>query len=217
MTKCGIKLHIHSRLQRCSLWRLELISNFISHFPGHVITYPCCVWISSCSLKELPQTCYRNWNSCDWVFGLIPWIVGRVKSSLSMMTSSNGSIFRVTGQWRSFDFFSLICVWTNYWTKNGEAGDLSRYRAQYDVIVMPSANRSDAWPLNLRNKNKTAMPNAIDVTIACAIQVASKKQMNDELWIGLKSSWQMNISHEFIEYVVWSHKWLSERPTKRSS
>ena len=32
--------------------------------------------------------------------------------------------------------FSLICVWINGWVNNGEAGDLKRYRAHYDVTVM---------------------------------------------------------------------------------
>ena len=32
--------------------------------------------------------------------------------------------------------FSLICVWTNGSENNREAGDLRRYRAHYDVIVM---------------------------------------------------------------------------------
>ena len=32
--------------------------------------------------------------------------------------------------------FSLICVWINGWANNSEAGDLRRYRAHYDVIVM---------------------------------------------------------------------------------
>ena len=32
--------------------------------------------------------------------------------------------------------FSLICVWMNSWVNNREAGDLRRYRAHYDVIVM---------------------------------------------------------------------------------
>ena len=32
--------------------------------------------------------------------------------------------------------FSLICVWTNSWANNGDAGDLRRHRAHYDVIVM---------------------------------------------------------------------------------
>ena len=33
--------------------------------------------------------------------------------------------------------FSLICTWINGWVNNGEAGDLRRYRAHYDVTVMP--------------------------------------------------------------------------------
>ena len=32
--------------------------------------------------------------------------------------------------------FSLICAWTGGWVNNGEAGDLRRLRAHYDVIVM---------------------------------------------------------------------------------
>ena len=32
--------------------------------------------------------------------------------------------------------FSLTCVWINGWVNNREAGDLGRYRAHYDVIVM---------------------------------------------------------------------------------
>ena len=36
---------------------------------------------------------------------------------------------------RSFDaFFDL--VWINGWVNNREAGDLRRYRAHYDIIVM---------------------------------------------------------------------------------
>ena len=31
---------------------------------------------------------------------------------------------------------SLIYVWINDWVNNREAGDLKRYRAHYDVIVM---------------------------------------------------------------------------------
>ena len=72
-----------------------------------------------------------------------------------MMTSSNGNIFRVTGhlcreftghrspvnsphkgQRRGALMFSLIRVWINGWENNREAGDLIRYRAHYDVIVL---------------------------------------------------------------------------------
>ena len=40
------------------------------------------------------------------------------------------------GQWRGALMFSLICVWINGWVNNHDAGDLRRYRAHYDVIVM---------------------------------------------------------------------------------
>ena len=42
------------------------------------------------------------------------------------MTLSNESIFRVTA----------LCAWINGGVNNGEAGDLRRHRAHYDVIVM---------------------------------------------------------------------------------
>ena len=40
------------------------------------------------------------------------------------------------GQWCGVLMFSLICAWINGWVNNREAGDLRRYRAHYDVIVM---------------------------------------------------------------------------------
>ena len=40
------------------------------------------------------------------------------------------------GQWRGALMFSLICARINGWVNNGEAGDLRRRRAHYDVIVM---------------------------------------------------------------------------------
>ena len=71
----------------------------------------------------------------------------------TMMTSSNGNNFRVTGhlcggftgprwipphkgQWRGALMFSLICVWINGWVNNGGAGDLRRNRTHYDVSEM---------------------------------------------------------------------------------
>ena len=62
--------------------------------------------------------------------------------NISMMTSSNGNIFRVS-RWiprtKASDgalMFSLICVWINAWVNNREACDLRRYHAHYDVIVI---------------------------------------------------------------------------------
>ena len=40
------------------------------------------------------------------------------------------------GQWRGALMSSLICDWINSWVNNREAGDLRRYMAHYDVIVM---------------------------------------------------------------------------------
>ena len=40
------------------------------------------------------------------------------------------------GQWRGALIFTLICARINGWVNNREAGDLRRYRAHYDVIVM---------------------------------------------------------------------------------
>ena len=40
------------------------------------------------------------------------------------------------GQWRVALMFSLICTRINCWVNNGEAGDLRRHRAHYDVTVM---------------------------------------------------------------------------------
>ena len=72
-------------------------------------------------------------------------------------TSSNGSIFCVTGhlcgeftvpRWiptKASDAendVSLICVRINGWANNREAGDLRRHRAHYDFIVMFDVSRA---------------------------------------------------------------------------
>ena len=40
------------------------------------------------------------------------------------------------GQWRGALMFCLICAWTDRWVNNGDAGDLRRHRANYDVTAM---------------------------------------------------------------------------------
>ena len=98
----------------------------------------------------------------------------------TMMTSSNGNIFRVTGhlcgeftgprwiphikgQWRGALMFTLICVRINGCVNNREAGDLRRYYAHYGVTVMQScricANKSHTSILNIikSKQNKTSL------------------------------------------------------------
>ena len=86
--------------------------------------------------------CVSNLTIIGSYIGLLP---GRCQ----MMTSSNGNIFRVTGylcgeftsprwkgQRRGALMVSLIFARINDWVNNGEAGDLRRHRAHYDVIVL---------------------------------------------------------------------------------
>ena len=82
-------------------------------------------------------------------------IIIRSHTKLSMMTSFNGNILRVTGplcweftvhrlpvnsphkgQWHGVWVFFFIYAWTNDWVNNRDAGDLRRHRAHYDVSVM---------------------------------------------------------------------------------
>ena len=51
------------------------------------------------------------------------------------------------GQGRGALMFSLICVWINNWISNRDAGDLRRYRAHYDVIVMDNKKKPRRWLL----------------------------------------------------------------------
>ena len=83
---------------------------------------------------------------------------GKLISSAAMMMSSNEYIFCVTGllwgestghwwipftklgHWGGALMFSLICIWTNGWANNRDAGDLRCHCAHYDVTVMLTAS-----------------------------------------------------------------------------
>ena len=66
------------------------------------------------------------------------------------MTSSNGNIFH----WRRTLMFSLICIWTNGWVNNRNAGDLRRYCAHYDVTVKQAQENdtSNGWRSIFHNR-----------------------------------------------------------------
>ena len=87
--------------------------------------------------------------------GLPGWYSSFVITSVLcyIMTTSNGNIFLVTGPLcRKFTghlwiprtkvsgvglwYFLWSAPWINGWVNNHEAGDLKRYHAHYDVIVM---------------------------------------------------------------------------------
>ena len=88
-----------------------------------------------------------------------------------MMTSSKGNIFRVTGrlcgeftgprhkgQWRGALMFSLICARIKGWINIIEAGDLRRYHAHCDVIVMVRyLRRLMSKPLRAQRSSQTTI------------------------------------------------------------
>ena len=94
----------------------------------------------------------------------------------AMMTSSNGSFFRVTGhllrgihrspvnsphkgQWRgALMFFSLICTWTNIRVNNRDAGDLICHRVHYDVTVMHQRSKASRTISNFINTYFATQP-----------------------------------------------------------
>ena len=68
-----------------------------------------------------------NYFPCNW-----PFVRGIHRSPVNSPHK---------GQWRRALMFSLICVWINR-----EVGDLRRYRAHYDLIVMQN---SPCWEFGL--------------------------------------------------------------------
>ena len=65
----------------------------------------------------------------------------------TMMTSSNGNIFHITGlcvpnsichkaQWRGALMFSLICAWTNVWVNMLSASNLRHHCTHCDITLM---------------------------------------------------------------------------------
>ena len=66
------------------------------------------------------------------------------------------------GQWHGALMFSLICIWINGWVNNREAGDLKRYRAHYDVIVMWT--ECDIRCVNSVTQNEKQQPINSEVT-----------------------------------------------------
>ena len=95
----------------------------------------------------------RSFCQRRWCIFLLHFSLFQPQGHLTMMASSNEKHFPRywpfvrgihrspvnsphKGQWRRALTFSLICAWINGWINNGEAGDLRRHRAHYDVSVM---------------------------------------------------------------------------------
>ena len=125
------------------------------------------------------------------------------------MTSSNGSIFRVTGhlcgeftgksplnsphkgQWHGALMFSLICFWINSWVNNCEAGDLRRYRAHYDATVMKFSHALTAT-FSVHIQNRVMINQIIQWPRQCGKLITqdifSCIFFNENLWVWLQFS-----------------------------
>ena len=109
--------HIHSR--KC-LWKCRLQTC------GHFVSASMCLYMDMFLQHHLQP--------------LIPWWRHQMEklSALLALCEGNSSVNSPhKGQWRGALMFSLLCVWTNGWANNGDAGDLRCHRAHYDLAVMP--------------------------------------------------------------------------------
>ena len=57
-------------------------------------------------------------------------------SALLAICAGNAPITRTKASDAELRCFFMICVWIDGWVNNREAGNLRRYRAHYEVIVM---------------------------------------------------------------------------------
>ena len=83
------------------------------------------------------------------------------------------------GEWRGALMFLWSSPWINGWLNNRKAGDLRRYRAHYDVIVMAGKRCPHYWPpvMGLHN---LLLDNP---------QMGKSGSLNIFVWITLTSCW----------------------------
>ena len=134
------------------------------HFVKEMCTYVMCTClIQNGALWDIGLVHCRLWDWCivgfwiwsipytwkDWD-GNAPGNMGKFTtawwrhqmetfSALLAICAGNSPVpvnFPHKGQWRAALMFALICVWISAWINNRKAGDLRRYCAHYDVIVM---------------------------------------------------------------------------------
>ena len=85
--------------------------------------------------------CSNHWATGMGHFSNSSWWRHQMEtfSALLAICAGNSPVtgeFPHKGQWRGALLFSLICTRINGWVNNGEAVDLRRHRAHYDVTVM---------------------------------------------------------------------------------
>ena len=120
-------------------WTTQNIIYLLTYFRSYAV-----IWLTSISSMLYWVGCFGYTCSLipdilyEYLFWITCWSLTRSKTGY-MMTSSNGTIFRVIGPLcRLFAShrFSLICAWTNGWANNRDDGDFRRHRAHCDATVI---------------------------------------------------------------------------------
>ena len=75
-------------------------------------------------------------NVCLLHYQLITWWRNQIEIFSMLLAHRSPVNSPHKGQWRRALVFSLICAWTNGWANNGDASNLRRHCAPYDVHVM---------------------------------------------------------------------------------
>ena len=77
-------------------------------------------------------------------------------------------------QMETFSVLLAICAWINRWVNNREAGDLRRYRAHYDVIVMTKVHVLFTFLNTSTARNTLGQWNFHRMVEICAMHVSKK-------------------------------------------
>ena len=96
------------------------------------------------------------------------------------------------GQWRGALMFSLIHAWINDSVNNREAGDLTRYRAHYEVNVMTTLSTLYIIQLICDNLDCAAMIDRYEVTFD--MQTICSVGNNGAVWMAFVALWTENIA-----------------------
>ena len=111
------------------------MSNPISHFTKHTITYHCqdlsykfnTISAGVLGISNLVKSYHDDVIKLNHFSSFWPFVRGSHPSPMNHPHK---------GQWHGALMFSLTCAWTNGWANHRDACDLRRHRANCDVTVM---------------------------------------------------------------------------------
>ena len=85
-------------------------------------------------MLDLSKVYIHHWFNLNLGPGHQPWWRHQMEtfSALLALCAGNSGNFPHKGQWRGALTVSLMCVWTNGWVNNRDAGDVRRHCAHYD-------------------------------------------------------------------------------------